>query len=220
MHSHEVLIRKKTGSPSDTVIIAFSGYNDENRGPQRPFDFHNFLDTHFPHTDKMFFKDDKRHMYHHGPVGDCVETMVDFIREEIIGYKTVVLVGVSSGGYAAILYGSLLDASHIRVLAFIPQTVLSAKSMTEQNLDSRYADLLPHLSRSTTYHVYGDTLRTQQTHVHSFHHCERISILPNIELIRNRGIYLKRLRDTGELLQMFQKILGQQTMNGKEGMNS
>lgn len=46
------------------------------------------------------------------------EKLFDFLKEETKGYKTI-NIGSSAGGYAAILYGSLLDVE--KILAFNPQ---------------------------------------------------------------------------------------------------
>lgn len=48
-----------------------------------------------------------------------VESLCEFLRKEVEGYKEIIMVGISSGGYAAILFGSMLKATTI--LAFSAQ---------------------------------------------------------------------------------------------------
>ena len=70
-----------------------------------------------------------------------IEAMADWLREETEGMR-VVTVGSSSGGFAAILFGHLLDAE--RVLAFNPQfnieDLLERSSEAVDPIVFRYAD--------------------------------------------------------------------------------
>jgi hypothetical protein len=56
---------------------------------------------------------------------------LDFLQQETIGYKVITL-GSSAGGYAAVLYGSLLNAN--QVLAFNPQFEL--KSLLQRSCET------------------------------------------------------------------------------------
>ena len=66
--------------------------------------------------------DKNRNSYHNGIVGisNNIDETLPHLQAQIAPYSNVIFLGVSSGGYAAILFGSLLNVKS--VLAFIPQT--------------------------------------------------------------------------------------------------
>lgn len=110
---------------SDTLIVTFAGMGWKKSIPT--FIFHNFLT---PYTvDKLFLRDIKMRYYLTGlkHCTDNFEQTVEFIKNMTIdkGYKKIIAIGCSSGGYAAILYGNLLNFT--KIIAFNPQTVLNDK---------------------------------------------------------------------------------------------
>lgn len=85
------------------------------------------------------------------------EKLTEFLRKETDGYN-VVTVGSSAGGYASILYGSLLNAKY--VLAFNPQfeikSLLNETSeminpivFRMQRLRSIFYDIIPYINSNT-----------------------------------------------------------------------
>jgi len=76
--------------------------------------------------------------------------------------------GISQGGYAAILFGSLLRVTS--VIAFIPQTI----RIQRNNIDEKYRDLKPIINLTTAYYLYGDISITNPHSFHHISHCERI----------------------------------------------
>lgn len=90
----------------------------------------------FPNAGKHIFIRDIRKQWYIGGINNALDTplkMMNFLKNETHGYKVYTL-GSSAGGYAAILFGSMLKAS--RVYAFNAQlnlevTMKSSKPLTD-----------------------------------------------------------------------------------------
>jgi hypothetical protein len=141
-------------------------------------------------------------MYHSGieDTTRSVDESVVYLRDKTRGYKHAVFLGVSSGGYAAILYGSLLNIS--AVVAFIPQTRLENK---ERYYDTRYVDLAPILNPITRYTLIGDP--DEKEAFHHMSHCSRVAHLPNVEVLSHAKLQMKKLRDDGRLTQILNDVV-------------
>jgi hypothetical protein len=177
---------------SDTLIVSFGG-NALMFGGIQSFEFLNFLTKHFPDTDTLFYIDKKRINYHHGIEGisNTIPETVEYLKEKIKGYSKVIFLGVSSGGYAAILFGSLVCVDY--VLAFIPQTILHQPDKIPE-----YRNLKGFINSVTEYYLYGDTSITYHLDPHHISHCENI-LSDNVFLTRLQKVCLRSLRDSGEL---------------------
>lgn len=84
----------------------------------------------FPNAGKHIFIRDIRKQWYIGGINNALDTplkMMDFLKTETNGYKVYTL-GSSAGGYAAILFGSMLKAS--RVYAFNAQLNLQVTMKT------------------------------------------------------------------------------------------
>tara|TARA_Y100000389_G_scaffold201500_1_gene244368 strand:- start:2881 stop:4335 length:1455 start_codon:yes stop_codon:yes gene_type:complete len=120
------------GNNSDTLFVSFAGMGWRDSIPT--FNFYNFMKK-YDNIDKLFLRDT-------GPPGARMwccryyllgfrhnkrgfESSIELIRELTTKkkYKKIVAFGCSAGGYAAILYGQMLDFTHI--IAFNPQTTLT-----------------------------------------------------------------------------------------------
>ena len=176
---------------NSTLIVSFGGYIFGSVGH---FEFMNFLNKHFTQTDKMFLKDTHCSSYHRGVGGIStdVDTTVEFLKTKIQGYTKVLFLCNSGGGYADILFGSLLNVN--TVLAFVPQTLLR-----NPDKDRNYKDIKPFINNTTRYQLYGDTSIKKGTDPHHIRQCERIGNFPNVHITRLEKIDLKELRDNGEL---------------------
>ena len=110
----------------DILLVTFAGMGWKNSIPT--FIFHNFLKA-YENVDKLFLRDTNCRYYMTGlrRSTSTLEDTLILIREliEKKKYKKVVALGCSAGGFAAILYGHLLNFD--KVLAFSPQTVLNHK---------------------------------------------------------------------------------------------
>ena len=179
---------------SDTLIVSFAGHN-KNMGGIPRFEFVRFLETHFPHTSRHFYMDPDLNLYHSGIRGltKSVEETADYLRKEVQGFSHVLFLGASGGGYAAILFGSLLGVQS--VVAFIPQTVRRAKT----GVDEKYRDLLPHMHADTQYYLYGDVTISDPLNIHHISHCERVADILNVHVARRKRVDLPTMRDNGAL---------------------
>ena len=111
---------------SSTLLVTFAGMGWKNSIPT--FIFHNFLKS-YQNIDKLFLRDINCRYYMTGlkSTTNSLEETLTLIREIINKkeYKKIIALGCSAGGFAAILYGHLLNFD--KVLAFSPQTVINHK---------------------------------------------------------------------------------------------
>ena len=178
---------------SETLVISFAGH-DRMFGLIPRFEFVNFMETRFKNISRHFYTDKYLNSYNQGihEITNNIDETIDYLRNEIKNYKNVICLGVSSGGYAAILFGSLLNINY--VLAFIPQTLRRNK-----NIDEKYRDIIKFINETTKYYLYGDLSVSDVMNCHHISQCERISHHSNVFLIKKKYINLKEMRDTGEL---------------------
>jgi hypothetical protein len=190
---------------ADTLIVSFAGHDRAFGGLPR-FTFVNFLETNFQQASKHFYTDKYLNLYHNGIFGltKTVEETAAYLAKDIEqgGYKKVIFLGVSSGGYAAVLFGSLVGATD--VLAFMPQTL----RRNSKHVDEQFRDLSDYINPTTQYYLYGDLSVTDPTHHHHISHCERIAEnRTNVNVINKQKINLREMRDSGELVSVLQNII-------------
>ncbi len=171
------------GSKKCIVVIGSRG---------RGFGAFEFTNTFKQQPCNILYVRDPGDSWYQNPIRDIganPDETVAFIREklEAHGIKETFLVGGSMGGYAALLFGCLLNAK--RVLAFAPQTFISPE-LREQHGDDRwgenmrrietihYGDLLPLMERSSCEAVihYSKDVAIDALHA------ERLAHLPQITL--------------------------------------
>lgn len=134
-------------------------------------------------------------------IGNGVDEIKSFFSEQIKNYKKVIFVGVSMGGYGAILYGSLCGVDC--VFAYKPQTDLEYPlKFLPKNRDYRriscykdyrkYKNLNKIISSKTQYYIAsylgkctrnmkkGDRWEMAQ---HDYHHFENIDVGNNVNFI-------------------------------------
>jgi len=191
---------KKTVANSDTLIIIFTGHPRVISKAIR-YDFFNTIENHFNHVNRHYYVDKYENSYHQGIEGLSVniDETVSYLQNEIKPYKNIVFIGVSSGGYAAILFGSLLNITS--VIAFIPQTIRIKK-----NIDEKYRDISPYINKTTKYYIYGDTKISDKLNPHHIHHCDRISHHSNVFITKKHGMDIGNMRDDGELIRILQNV--------------
>jgi hypothetical protein len=173
-----------------------------------------------------FVRDPHRSWYHRGiesrPSG--VESVCARLAQVIAdaGVERTVTVGSSAGGYAALLFGHLLEVDE--VLAFAPQTFLDPalrerhgedrhlwayKPLLESgSLDGRYADLRPVLAQGngkTSFHIHYARV-TPLDSAHASH----LADLDGVTLhAHERGGHrvVKSLRNSGALQDLLRDAL-------------
>ena len=191
----------KNNKKSDILLVSFSGY-DLRVKKVSPFIFVNLFEKHFQDLDQYFFNDIHRASYHKGIEGisTTIDETVEYLKNVIRPYKRVIFVGVCSGGYAAILLGSLLNVN--TVLAFIPQTHRRAI-----DIDEKYRDSIPYMNTTTKYVIYGDLSVKNPVDPHHISHCDRIANQLNTTVIRKDIIIFKKLKEDGELFTILYNII-------------
>jgi len=186
---------------NDFVVVSFAG-NGSGINNMPTFEFKNFLTSNFPKASLIFLKDANLAWYNKGlaPITNSVLTTAELLRNKIRPYKRAFFIGSSSGGYAAILFGSLLKVS--RVIAFRPQT-----KVKRDFIDEKYSDLKPLINSTTLYYIYGETCNPPGQ-LHSFEQCENIAGPTNVIVDKMDVLDLRALRDKGwlksELTKYFQ----------------
>jgi hypothetical protein len=184
------------GSSSSTVLVAFAGLPGHGAPPFEFFDVAHDLEV-----KKAYLRDLDHAWYHAGVRGfaDSPNALVDKLREilKAADANRVVFVGSSAGGWAALMFGALLDVD--LVLAFSPQTTLDEQELGGAN-DTRWDRWLSRARRQNL--LLEDRLDLRQVlesnppsegrrrviHYASTHeldrfHAERLAELPGIELV-------------------------------------
>ena len=189
---------------SKNLIVCFGGMKSKF-GKLLPFEFLNYLSKTYPrNTDMYFFIDKNQGWYHKGIDGitQNIDETVLYLKSILKStYKKILFMGISAGGYASILFGSLCNISN--VIAFIPRTLLK----NSRNLEKKYIDLKSIINKQTEYILHGDLNYTDITHNHHISQCTRLDCFPNVKLIYHTKLCMKILRDNGTIKQNIDNIL-------------
>uniref|UniRef100_A0A6C0HA31 Alpha/beta hydrolase n=1 Tax=viral metagenome TaxID=1070528 RepID=A0A6C0HA31_9ZZZZ len=185
---------------TDTLFVSFSGYG-KDYGSLPRFEFVNFFTKHFNEINRHFYVDTYLSCYHKGICGisNNIDETVEYLRNEIKDYKNVVFLGDSGGGYAAILFGSLLNVTS--VVATRPLTI-----RYDKDIDEKYRDISKYINTTTKYYIYGDLSVSNKKDPHHISHCLRISKYPNVFITKKDRIDLKKMRDSGELYKILYSV--------------
>jgi len=186
---------------SDTLLVSFAGYETVYGGIPH-FDFLNFLEKYFPTIDKHFYVDIQRDSYHKGITGisESIDETLVYLKRVIQPYKKVIFMGISAGGYAAILFGSILHIT--AVIAFIPQTIRRAIMV-----DEKYRDSSRYINLTTVYELYADVSVQDNRDPHHVSHCDRIGFYPNVKITKKNKFSIKEIRDSGELYALLSRMI-------------
>jgi len=182
------------------IIISFSG-RGSGMGTLPQFEFVNFLEKHFSNYERHFYLDKQLKWYHEGidGISKSIDETARYLQKIISKFEEVIFIGSSAGGYAAILFGSLLKVN--KIIAFKPQTIIKP----ECDIDNKYMNLKLYINTTTKYFIYGDlTVDEAKDPLHHVSHCKNISIRPNVFLITKYVVNLKKLRDDGILLKIME----------------
>lgn len=132
-----------------------------------------------------------------------IEETIEYLKNITSGYESVIFIGASMGGYAAILYGSILNVNH--VIGFRPQTIIRDEDNIE--IDPLFNDLCPVINSTTEYHLYGDSNILDESDIHNIHHCRRISKNNNVKVYEYFDFDIKEYKNSGKLKDDFKSIL-------------
>lgn len=199
--SSEYIINKN----SKTLIISFGG-KSLKFGGILPFEFLNFLNKNFENIDKIFYIDKEQINYHKGisNITKNIDETIIYLREKIKNYEKVIFMGTSSGGYASILFGSILNVN--KVIAFIPQTILRNKNLISL-YDKKYVNLKKYINNSTKYYIFGDTNVKDINDSHHISHCTNIEEFPNVTIFTKHGLSLVEMKNSGELYNILKFVI-------------
>ena len=200
--SSEMSVFSKNDNKS--LIVCFGGMALK-MGGIIPFEFLNYLKKNFANiADLIFLVDRNQYWYHKGISGISknIEETVLHINKRIKNrkYETVIFMGVSAGGYAALLFGSLCD-NVTHVVSFIPRTLLI------RYIDDKHKDIKYHIKNHIEYVLYGELSTKNINDNHHISQCERLNSHDNVTIVRKEFVDMKQMRDSGELTQIIKKIL-------------
>ena len=205
---------------SDTLLIAFAG-NAGLYGGMPTFEFHNIMED-IP-VNKLFLRDPHKMWYQNGVpgIGETIDEIADWLRffASYHHIERIVTVGNSGGGYAALVFGILLQVSEVH--AFVPQARLidpedSHRSERIRKIQSDPGCICQHLDirklilktksikrpKINIYYCTNDLIDVQ--------HVNRIKDIKNINVFGfNHGGHdvIKILKDKGILENLLQSSL-------------
>lgn len=174
------------------LIVCFGGMALKFGGIL-PFEFCNYLSSIYLDTSDLYFFIDKNQCSYHKGIKDItnnIDETVLYINDIIKNYERVLFMGVSAGGYAAILFGSLCNNVN-NIISFIPQTIL------RKPINSNYSNLKNVINNNKSYLLYGDKSVQDNNNVHHISQCENLEHFPNVKIIKGENCNLKNLRDNG-----------------------
>jgi predicted esterase YcpF (UPF0227 family) len=129
-------------------------------------------------------------------ISEDITGTVEYFKPIIKKYKNTIFLGSSAGGYAASLYGSILNVKS--VIAFNPPTKMCEHIETKPD-EEQYRDVKNHINEYTNYHIFGDLSVLNEEDPHHVSHCQNITIHPNVNLVLKEQLNLLKMRDDGEL---------------------
>lgn len=194
----------KIENKSKNLIICFGG-RGKRIGGKLPFEFLNYLSNVYKNELNLYFFIDKRVCWYHKGIKDIttnIDETVIYLNNIIKSgnYKKIIFMGVSAGGYAAILFGSLCNITH--VISFIPRTLY-----IDEMTDKKYTDLKTVINTKTNYLLYGDVNITDKNSHHHMSQCQNLESFKNVKIIGLKGVDMQKLRDNGFIKLTIDSIL-------------
>jgi len=201
---------------SSCTLVTFGGIRNGIGMPQ--FEFVKSLGT-LP-VNRIFVKDTAQAWYQKGiPGKPSVEQLAEYLKEITKG-TTTLTIGNSMGGFAALLFGTLINANHI--IAFAPQTFISQKLRAKHN-DTRWSKELSLLHNQkgpeSRYYDLKSVLNSHSSNIEIVYgaldkldtlHAARMESIKGIKVAaepKGRHNAIVRYRDSGRLEQMVKEKL-------------
>ena len=156
--------------------------------------------------DILYMKDESKQWYLGGlnGIGKNINHTIAFLRREIKNYDKVICIGGSAGGYASILFGSLLEVD--AVIAFRPQTDLDYADLPRElhklKTFKKYNNLNTVINSTTQYFINNDN--DNEDKLHGTHHYENISEFSNVNRLDDT---VKTMIKNGELEKLLKSLL-------------
>ncbi|MCB0640661.1 MAG: hypothetical protein KDC44_03440 [Phaeodactylibacter sp.] len=150
--------------------------------------------------DKIFLRDFRQAYYQKGVDEDIdhIESLIDYLKKvvEAGNYKKIICIGNSMGGYAAMLFGCIINAD--RVISFVLQTLIDLPNLIRHS-DYRaitgafriyfYRNNRPEYYDLRKYLLNLDSYKTQMklffcpSYTIDKIHCERMLVCDGVELV-------------------------------------
>ena len=197
---------------AEPAIVAFSARD------AKPRQFHFFhLSKFFPDSPKILVRDPSATWYNSGlrDVGDTVEEIASGIRREVASFDVgrILTIGMSMGGYAAILFGCLTKAE--RAIALVPQTLLDPRfpqRRPDADVKLQVPDLRPII------HAVPETkidLVVAWDDLLDVFHAQRVAEFPSVRLLGVPGEhgFLKQLGERDEFWPFISELVNGDIMN-------
>ena len=205
------------GDESGICFVIFGGISEGIGVP--PFEFRGMMQNLPGH--KIYVRDISQKWYHSGidegarSLAGAVDQIGKMIKQTGARYK--IFIGNSMGGFAAILFGQLLQAD--RIIAFAPQTYIDPLSRI-LTLDFRWRRQIKSMYSSygynkETYNLSNYLLKNPIHGIVTIYfgmdcrldrlHAEKLRGVSNIEILKRQGSghgLVKDLRATGELFEV------------------
>ncbi|MBK3517683.1 hypothetical protein [Carboxylicivirga marina] len=216
---NNVSVIKDISEVNSTLIVVFGGI--ACKLPIPVFEFMKSLDKY--NVDKVFIRDFHQAWYQLGLKGlsTSVEETVIYLKKLLNSsyYKKVIFIGNSAGGFAAMLYGWLINVDEVH--AFAPQTFTNKlnryiyrdyrwleqiKELHSKLPSSKYQDLkrIQKCIRKTKTHIYWDCNDRLDNN-----HTTRLKHNSITKLAFNKGGHnvIKLLKQDGQLDTILESIL-------------
>jgi len=136
-----------------TLVLSFPGFSQGFGMKDHPYDF--LKSIHSKGFDVLHLPDIQRAWYHFGIRGqsDNIDELVTSLREFVKGYEQIITFGTSMGGYASILFGSILNAN--LSIAIVPATFIDPKNRAKFN-DTRHPEYRDKVCNQTLHPEFLD----------------------------------------------------------------
>lgn len=170
-----------------------------------PFEFLNYLSINYENKcDLLFYIDKNQCCYHKGlhEITSNIKDTVKYLNNKINNgqYEKVIFIGVSAGGYASILFGSLCN-NVTNVISFIPKIKL------DNPIDKTYTNLKDIINPNVDYILFGDISIKNISDAHHISQCHILKDIKNVDIIEMNGVNLKVLRDDGTIKKIIDSII-------------
>lgn len=198
---------------SNTLLVCFGGI--KGKLPIPVFEFFNSLSEF--EINKIFIRDFRQSWYHQGILHHSknIEETLIFLKKLIENENVtkVIFLGNSAGGYAAILFGALLNVNEI--IAFSPQTFLNKlnrflkrdnrwereiKNLYKSISSNNFLDLkkvLNSYNYNSNIHIYfASNHKLDTSHALHIKNCKNVFLFP---IKDGSHEVIKHLRDNGDL---------------------
>lgn len=186
---------------NNKLIVCFGGMASKFGGIV-PFEFLSYLTSNYETCDLVFFIDKDQCWYHNGlkDITNNIGDTVTYINNIIRGYDKIVFMGISAGGYASILFGSLCVKVDC-VISFIPQTII------KNPINKKYSNLKNIINNKTKYIIYGNKSVDDINDLHHISHCRNLQGFSNVKIIEGDNCNMKHLRDSGFIKKLLDDAL-------------